>query len=102
MRIIKEAMLHEAALRYPKARAWLKAWRWAVRSARWRSFVDLKKFYSTADLVRVKSGRNVVVFNACGNSFRLIAAIHYDRRIVYTLYFLTHTEYSKNQWKTNL
>ena len=102
MRIIKEAMLHEAALRYPTAKTWLDAWRWGVRSARWRSFVDLKKFYSTADLVRVKSGRNVVVFNACGNSFRLIAAVHFDRGIVYTLCFLTHAEYSKNRWKLNL
>ena len=102
MRIIKEAMLRDAALRYPTAQRWLESWRWAVRSAHWKSFIDLKKVYASADLVKVQSGKNVVVFNACGNSFRLIAAMHFDRGIAYTLYFLTHAEYSKNQWKTVL
>ncbi|HLB33649.1 MAG: hypothetical protein A3F67_12165 [Verrucomicrobia bacterium RIFCSPHIGHO2_12_FULL_41_10] len=97
MRIIKEAMLHNAALRHPRARGWLVDWMLVVRSAHWTSFVDLKKVYSTADLVRVQSGRNVVVFNACGNAFRLIVAIHFNRKIAYTLCFLTHAEYSKNR-----
>ena len=99
MRIIKEAMLRDAALRYPTARTWLETWRWSIRSAHWKSFNDLKKVYSTADLVRESSGRNVIIFNACGNSFRLIVAIHFDRKIAYTLCFLTHAEYSKNRWK---
>ena len=102
MRIIKEAMLRDAALRYLKARGWLADWILVVRSAHWKSFIDLKRVYSTADLVRVPSGRTVIVFNACGNSFRLIAAIHFNREIAYTLCFLTHAEYSKNQWKINL
>ena len=98
MRIIKEAMLRDAALRYPTARGWLETWRLGVRSAHWESFVDLKKVYSTAAIVRVQSGRNVVVFNVCGNSFRLIVAIDFNRQVVYTLCFLTHAEYSKNRW----
>jgi len=102
MRIIKESMLHDAALRYPTARGWLEAWNATIRAAHWMSFVDLKKIYAAADIVKVQSGRNVVVFNVCGNTFRLIVAIHFNRQIVYTLYFLTHAEYSKNQWKRNL
>jgi mRNA interferase HigB len=42
------------------------------------------------------------VFNVCGNDFRLIVAIHYNRGIVYTLRFLTHAEYSKDKWKKEL
>jgi mRNA interferase HigB len=99
MRIVKEAMLHDVALRHPKAQGWLKTWIAGIRAARWHSFVDLKKMYSTADLVKVSSGRSVVVFNVCGNAFRLIVAVHFNRQIVYTLLFLTHAEYSKNQWK---
>lgn len=44
----------------------------------------------------------MTVFNICGNDFRLITAIHYDRRAVFVLRFLTHAEYSKNTWKQEL
>jgi mRNA interferase HigB len=50
----------------------------------------------------VKSGKTAWVFNIHGNDFRLIAAIHFDRQVVYTLRFMTHAEYSKNQWKETL
>jgi mRNA interferase HigB len=99
MILTKESMLCDIALRYPIARGWLKNWRAAVRAACWTSLVDLKKMYSSVDLVTVQSGQNVIVFNVCGNSFRLIVAVHFNRQIVYTLCFLTHAEYSKNQWR---
>jgi mRNA interferase HigB len=35
------------------------------------------------------------VFNIGGNDFRLITAIHFDRRKVYVRAILTHAEYSK-------
>lgn len=50
----------------------------------------------------VGSRRTVTVFNACGNKYRLLAAIHYNRKIVFTLRFLTHAEYSKDEWKNDL
>jgi len=55
-----------------------------------------------ADPVKVASGRTVVVFNIRGIRYRLVAAIHYNRQIVYTLRFMTHAEYSKNRWKDAL
>lgn len=48
------------------------------------------------------SGRTVTIFNVCGNDFRLITAIHYDRRKVFVLNFLPHSEYSRNHWKDRL
>ena len=42
------------------------------------------------------------MFNVCGNDYRLIVAIHYDKRRVYTLRFMTHAQYDKNQWKKDL
>jgi mRNA interferase HigB len=50
----------------------------------------------------VGSGKSAVVFNVCGNTYRLIVAIHFDRQIAYTLRFLTHAEYSKDSWKNEL
>jgi mRNA interferase HigB len=50
----------------------------------------------------VASGRPVVVFNIAHNRYRLIAAAHYNTRIVYTLLILTHKEYARNAWKEKL
>jgi mRNA interferase HigB len=41
----------------------------------------------------------VTVFNFCGNDYRLVVAIHFDRQIVFMLRFLTHAQYSKDKWK---
>lgn len=40
--------------------------------------------------------------NVCGNDFRLIMAIHYNRGIIYKLQFLTHVECGKDKWKKEL
>jgi mRNA-degrading endonuclease HigB of HigAB toxin-antitoxin module len=47
--------------------------------------------------VIVVSNRIVTVFNIT-RQFRLITAIHYNRHEIFTLRFLTHAEYSKNNW----
>jgi mRNA interferase HigB len=44
----------------------------------------------------------VLVFNVCGNSYRLIVAMHFDRQMAYTLRFLTHADYSQDRWKDEL
>jgi mRNA interferase HigB len=50
----------------------------------------------------VASGSTVTVFNVCGNKYRLVAAIHYDRQRVYILRLLRRAEYSKDLWKKKL
>jgi mRNA interferase HigB len=102
LRIIKEGFVVAAARRYPAAAASLESWRKIVRSADWQNFVELRRTFPGADLVRVASKRNVVVFNIRGNEFRLIAAVHFNRQIVYTLSFMTHADYSKDRWKDTL
>lgn len=42
------------------------------------------------------------VFNVCGNEYRLIVAMHFNRQLVYTLRLLTHADYSKGRWKDQL
>ena len=93
--------LREDARRFPKAAA-LDAWARLALSAAWKNLVDTRKTIPHADQVRVKSGRTVTVFNVCGNDFRLITAIHYDRLKVFILDFLTHAEYNKDTWKSRL
>lgn len=102
MRIIKEKFLRDAAEHYPKAATYLAAWRLVVRAARWRNLAELRTAYASADLVRVGSGKRVIVFNVCGNTYRLIVAMHFNSQVAYTLRFLTHAEYDRNAWKDEL
>lgn len=102
MRIIKIPFLVEAAKKHPKARKWIENWCAIIKEVQWKNIQEVRASYPSADTVTVDSGSNVVVFNVCGNDFRLIVAIHYNRGIVYTLRFLTHAEYSKDKWKKEL
>lgn len=102
MRIIKEKFLRESALRYPKSAKYLAAWVATVKAASWENMVELRGCYGSADLVRVGSGKTVVVFNVCGNDYRLIVAMHFKSQMDYTLRFLTHAEYDRNKWKDEL
>lgn len=64
--------------------------------------MDVRRTYPGTDAVRVRSGRQVLVFNIRRNDYRLIVATHFNRQIVYTLRFMTHAEYSKDDWKETL
>lgn len=102
VRIIKESTLAAFAVSYPQAATGLAVWRRIMRQEQFRHFADLRRCFPAADQVRVSSGNPVVVFNVCGNHYRLICAIHYDTGKVFLLRFLTHAEYDKNRWKTEL
>jgi mRNA interferase HigB len=102
LRIIAEAFLVEAGRKHPPAARHLEAWRKLVRMAAWRNLVDVRRTYPDTDSVKVRSGRQVLVFNIRRNAYRLIVAVHYNRQIVYTLRFMTHAEYSKDRWKDTL
>jgi len=80
----------------------LDAWRKTVKMATWRNLVDVRRSYPDTDAIKVRSGRQVLIFNIRRNDFRLIVAAHFNRQIVYTLRFMTHAEYSKERWKESL
>jgi mRNA interferase HigB len=102
MRSIKTSMLKTFWEAHPEAEASLRAWAQQIKVARWRNFVEVRKTFPSADQVTVASGRTVVVFNAAHNRYRLIAAVHYNTQIVYTLMILTRKEYDRNAWKERL
>jgi mRNA interferase HigB len=102
VRIIKEAFLVVAGWEHPPAARHLDVWRKTVKKATWRNLMDVRLCYPDTDAVKVRSGRTVLVFNIRRNDYRLIAAAHFNRQIVYTLRFMTHAEYSKDRWKAEL
>ncbi len=102
MRIIRIPFLAEVVRKFPKSKKWIESWTSVARKAKWKTIQAVRASYPSADTVLVGSRRKVVVFNVCGNDYRLIAAIHFNRGIIYTLRFLTHAEYSKDKWKNEL
>jgi len=58
------------------------------------SFAELKRVFRSVD----KVGK-FTVFDIGGNKFRLIAAVHYNRKKVYIRHVLTHAEYDSDKWK---
>jgi mRNA interferase HigB len=102
MRIITRKRLREFAAQYPDARTALAAWEQATAAAKWKNLDQVRFTYPHADVVRVASKREATVFNVRGNNYRLITAIHYDRKRLYVMRFLTHAEYNKDKWKDTL
>ena len=102
MRVITRKRLRAFAQNHPDAAGALQKWYRLVREAQWENLLDVRRVYPHADMVTVGSGNSVTVFNICGNKYRLITAIHYNRQRVYILVLLRHAEYSKNFWKDRL
>ena len=67
----------------------LKSWYREVKQAQWSTASQLKQKYRGASILR--NGR--VVFNICGNKFRLIVGVNYSVKVVYIKWVGTHTEY---------
>ncbi len=102
MRIIKTSMLREFWEDHREAEASLRIWVQLAKAAEWRNFADVRRTFPSADLVTMASGRRVVVFNIAHNRHRLIAAVHFNTRIVYTLMILPHKQYQADAWKEQL
>lgn len=98
MRIIKEKTLAEYCQhsKYKQAEESIKAWIYEVKYTIWNNANELKSKYGNASIISSKR----VVFNIKGNDYRLIVDIEYKLKIVFIVWFGTHTEYDKIDAKT--
>ena len=69
----------------------MRAWLYEVKAAKWKNSAEIKVKYRTASIINNKR----IVFNICGNKYRLIAAINYQIGIVFIRFIGTHIEYDK-------
>ncbi|TVP77993.1 MAG: type II toxin-antitoxin system HigB family toxin [Puniceicoccaceae bacterium] len=102
MRVIAKERLLDLAKTHAGCLPSVKQWLSTVQSAAWGNLTDIRNTFNSADLVHLKRGSTVYVFNI--RSYRLIAAIHFTpenprRGRVYIREFLSHAEYDKNTWK---
>lgn len=94
MHIITRKRIQEFVVKYPDSQPSLENWYRIVKETEYDSFNEVKQHFRSADYVD-----GLVVFNIGGNKYRLIAAIHFNRKKVYIRHILTHQEYDRDKWK---
>jgi mRNA interferase HigB len=95
-------MLLRFAQKHPDSLGPLLRWHSVVEDANWDDFAQTRAVFPHADQVRLESGRIATVFNIGGNKYRLIAAIHYNRQLVFVMRVYTHKEYDSVDWAAQL
>lgn len=91
MRIISRKPLQDLAERFPDAKEQLDVWWAEVQRAKWEMPADIKAQYGTASIL--KAGR--VVFNICGNKYRLIVRFDFRAQLGFVRFVGTHREYNQ-------
>ena len=91
MRVVAKKILREFWEKYSDSEDQLKTWYKEATKATWENPNDIKSEYPKASIL--KSGR--VVFNICGNKYRLIIQVNYLRQWVFIRFIGNHNEYDK-------
>lgn len=91
MRVIAKKILRQFWEVHDDAEEPLKTWYKEVFQASWTHPADIKAAFSKASIL--KGGR--VVFNICGNKYRLVVDINYARKWVFIRFIGTHSDYDK-------
>jgi mRNA interferase HigB len=91
MNIYNRTTLVDYWRKHSDARTALELWYHDVKSLKWQKPNDIKKDYSTADIIP----NNRVVFDIKGNKYRLVAEINYQKGWLFIKFVGTHSEYDK-------
>lgn len=91
MRVISKKILREFWVSYSDSEQQLKSWYQETKKATWKTPGEIKSEYPKASIL--KSGR--VVFDICGNKYRLVVKINYQRQWVFIRFIGMHNEYNK-------
>jgi mRNA interferase HigB len=91
MRVIAKRILREYWEIHTDSEQKLRTWFSEASKASWRNPTDIKEKYTKASIL--KGGR--VVFNICGNKYRLVVDINYLRQWVFIRFIGNHSDYDK-------
>jgi mRNA interferase HigB len=91
-RTLREFIAERAGQKdHPALKAALEAWFDEARRARWTSTSELKSKYRSASVVNSER----VVFDIRGNAYRLVAAIDFEKGIVWIKWIGAHRDYDR-------
>jgi mRNA interferase HigB len=89
MRVVAKRTLREFWERFPDAEEALKTWYAEAKVGTWHNPAEIKIQYRSASILK----DNRVVFNICGNRYRLVVKISYNNGVVLIRFIGTHREY---------
>lgn len=92
MNVISKNTLVAFAQNHPDAEQALDDWYRHMRKAEYACFADVKGDYRSADWVE-----GYIVFNICGNRYRLIVTSNFQYKTFWIKFIGTHKEY--DAWK---
>ena len=91
MKILNRALLDKFVDKHADTESALQHWIDIVDEAEWKSHLELKMDFPTADYV----GNERYVFNIRGNNYRLVAVITFISGSLMIRFIGTHAEYNK-------
>jgi mRNA interferase HigB len=89
MKLIGKPLLDEFKQEHADARPQIDSWEAEVKEAEWKTPQDLKNRYHKASIL----SKQRVIFNICGNRYRLLTLVTYETGIVLVIKIGTHKEY---------
>jgi len=96
MRIIAKSTLREFYEIHNDCETAINEWYNTVIKENWNTANDLKLKFKNASIIN----NTRVVFNIKGNSYRLLVDVNYIFKLVFIVWFGTHSEYDKINVKT--
>jgi mRNA interferase HigB len=94
MHVISRKALRQFWEQHPDSEGALARWFKIMEQNDFANFEALRSTFPTADKVG-----DLIVFNISRNRYRLLAAVHFNRRKVYIRHVFTHAEYDRGDWK---
>ncbi len=89
MNVISVKQLREFWTKHPDAKGNLSAWYHETRAASWTKSAEVRQRYPLASTPNAER----VVFNICGNKYRLVVRVNYRSKTVFIRFIGTHAEY---------
>ncbi len=89
MKLLNKKLLYDFKEQHADARSQIDSWEAEVEEAQWSTPHVLKSRYQKASLI----GERLVVFNICGNKYRLLVQVNYKNGIILAKKIGTHKEY---------
>ena len=85
------SLLHDYIRQYPRTKHWIENWIADVKAAKWSTPHEIRARYASCSFL----ADNIVIFNVCGNNFRLEVLVAYKNQLVLIRWIGTHAEYTR-------
>jgi mRNA interferase HigB len=91
MKLLGKQLLYEFVKNHADARSQIDSWQAEVEEMQWDTPNELKFRYPKASILKERQ----VIFDICGNKYRIWTQISYQNKVVLIKNVGTHKEYDK-------